>query len=79
MFGVLVVMTVKNEIGYLAAFSGKLAGMNSFDRFVPPIFDGLQEAGIVNAGMQELTRINNEIDSLSQLSLIEKMCIRDRA
>lgn len=71
MFGVLVVMTAKNEIGYLAAFSGKLAGMNTFDRFVPPIFDGLQEAGIVNAGMQELTRINNEIDKLTQLSFID--------
>jgi tRNA pseudouridine32 synthase / 23S rRNA pseudouridine746 synthase len=65
MFGVLVVANENNEIGYLAAFSGKMAGMNTFDRFVPPIFDGLTEAGIVNAGMQELSRINIEIERLT--------------
>lgn len=65
MFGVLVVVNENKEIGYLAAFSGKMAGMNTFDRFVPPIFDGLKEAGIVNAGMQELSRINIEIERLT--------------
>jgi tRNA pseudouridine32 synthase/23S rRNA pseudouridine746 synthase len=64
MFGILVVQNQKNEIGYLAAFSGKLAGGNQHDKFVPPIFDLLTENGFLNIGMQELTTMNKEIDRL---------------
>lgn len=64
MFGVLVVQNKKNEIGYLAAFSGKLAGSNQHDKFVPPVFDLLTENGFLNIGMQELTAMNKEIDRL---------------
>lgn len=64
MFGVLVVQTQTNEIGYLAAFSGKLAGSNHHQKFVPPVFDTLAENGFLNAGMQELTAINLEIKNL---------------
>lgn len=66
MFGVLVVSTPENEIGYLAAFSGKLAGGNHHDKFVPPIFDGVENGGFLNAGMSALTRINEEIRSLEE-------------
>ena len=45
MFGVLLVQNIKNEIGYLAAFSGKLAGVNQLSFFVPPIYDMLDEDG----------------------------------
>ncbi|NIJ54447.1 pseudouridylate synthase [Dyadobacter arcticus] len=61
MFGVLVVRTERNEIGYLAAFSGKLAGGNHHARFVPPIFDGIAKGGFLNAGMIALSRMNSEI------------------
>lgn len=64
MFGVLVVRTKQNELGYLSAFSGKLAGGNHHAEFVPPIFDGLAEGGFVNAGMRKLTQINEEISRL---------------
>ena len=64
MFGVLVVQNQQNEIGYLAAFSGKLAGSNQHDKFVPPVFDLLTENGFLNVGMQELTAMNKEIDRL---------------
>ena len=37
MFGVLLVKNPQNEIGYLAAFSGKLAGGNHHTGFVPPV------------------------------------------
>ena len=40
MFGVLIVENKNKEIGYLAAFSGKLAGKNHHPKFVPPVFDG---------------------------------------
>jgi tRNA pseudouridine32 synthase/23S rRNA pseudouridine746 synthase len=64
MFGVLVVRTKEDELGYLAAFSGKLAGGNHHAGFVPPIFDGLVEGGFVNTGMTKLTQINQEITAL---------------
>ena len=61
MFGVLVVQNSKKQIGYLAAFSGKLAGGNHHSKFVPPVFDCLQENSFLNNGMAELNRINQEI------------------
>ncbi|HEY5822911.1 MAG TPA: pseudouridylate synthase [Cyclobacteriaceae bacterium] len=67
MFGVLVVRTQEDEIGYLAAFSGKLAGGNHHPKFVPPVFDSLTDQSFLNNGMQELTRINEEIGRLEDL------------
>ena len=45
MFGVLVVRTQEGETGYLAAFSGILAGSNVHPFFVPPVYDLLQPQG----------------------------------
>ncbi len=42
MFGVLVVLTPRHELGFVAAFSGLLAGRNCHEWFVPPVFDFLQ-------------------------------------
>jgi tRNA pseudouridine32 synthase/23S rRNA pseudouridine746 synthase len=67
MFGVLVVRTQQNELGYISAFSGKLAGGNHHDKFVPPIFDGLSEGGFLNHGMSELARMNVAMDVLKGL------------
>ncbi len=66
MFGVLVVKNLQNEIGYLAAFSGKLAGGNQHLKFVPPVFDGLSDESFVNKGMRELTRLSTEIKDLEK-------------
>lgn len=65
MFGVLVVKTEANEIGYLAAFSGKLAGKNQHTKFVPPVFDLLEENGFLTKGMQAITALNLQIEALS--------------
>ncbi|MDB5257522.1 MAG: Pseudouridylate synthase [Chitinophagaceae bacterium] len=67
MFGVLVVQTKENEVGYLAAFSGKLAGGNHHAKFVPPVFDSLTENSFLNEGMTELSRINRKIEELEEL------------
>ena len=45
MFGVLVVRTPDGTIGFLAAFSGNLAGSNHHDYFVPPVYDLLNPDG----------------------------------
>ncbi|NDK55578.1 pseudouridylate synthase [Pontibacter sp. BT213] len=71
MFGVLVVKNQQNELGYLAAFSGKLAGSNHHANFVPPVFDGLAEGGFLSEGMQELSRINKEISQLKANNITE--------
>ncbi|MCF2446570.1 pseudouridylate synthase [Dyadobacter sp. CY345] len=68
MFGVLVVKDENGEIGYLSAFSGKIAGRNNLEGFVPPIFDGVAEGGFLNIGMLELSQINVEIKKLELLS-----------
>ena len=64
MFGVLVVQNAQKEIGYLAAFSGKLAGGNHHDRFVPPVFDILEEDGFYRIGEEENNIINRRIEVL---------------
>ncbi|WP_229215956.1 pseudouridylate synthase [Dyadobacter frigoris] len=64
MFGVLVVRTEDDEIGYLSAFSGKLAGGNHHQKFVPPIFDGMADGGFLNTGMEKLSLINQQIKAL---------------
>lgn len=64
MFGVLVVKTKQHEMGFLMAFSGKMAGGNHLFKFVPPVYDALTEGSFLNIGMKELTRINEEIKVL---------------
>jgi len=64
MFGVLIVKNQKNEIGYLSAFSGKLANSSHHPKFVPPIFDAWQEDNFINIGMDEINVINLEIKKL---------------
>ncbi len=64
MFGVLVVENLNGEIGYLAAFSGKLANSNHHRFFVPPVFDMLKEDGFYRIGEEELNGINREVKRL---------------
>lgn len=64
MFGVLVVKTVQNELGYLWAFSGKLANSNTLPYFVPPVFDMLQDNSFLTKGMLELKVFGLEIKKL---------------
>jgi tRNA pseudouridine32 synthase/23S rRNA pseudouridine746 synthase len=61
MFGVLVVQNEAGQLGYLAAFSGKLAGGNQFEKFVPPVFDMLTDGGFFNEGMEGLDDLNQEV------------------
>ena len=45
MFGVLIVEDTAGTVGFLAAFSGLLAGDNHHDYFVPPVYDLLRPDG----------------------------------
>ncbi len=64
MFGVLVVQTPQQELGYLSAFSGKLAGANHHSKFVPPVFDSLVDGDFLQQGMQALALMSNKIETL---------------
>jgi tRNA pseudouridine32 synthase/23S rRNA pseudouridine746 synthase len=64
MFGVLVCQNREGEIGYLWAFSGKLAGKNHHIYFVPTIFDMLQVDGYFRIEEDVLNAINRQIEIL---------------
>ncbi|PSR15242.1 MAG: RNA pseudouridine synthase [Bacteroidetes bacterium] len=66
MFGVLVVQDEAGELGYLAAFSGKLAESNHHAGFVPPVFDMLTEGSFFNQGMMVLNPLNSRIKALEE-------------
>ena len=64
MFGVLVVQNQAGEIGYLAAFSGKLADSNEHHYFVPPVFDMLKQEGFFKQEEKILNEFNRKIERL---------------
>jgi tRNA pseudouridine32 synthase/23S rRNA pseudouridine746 synthase len=64
MFGVLVVQNQAGTIGYLAAFSGKLADSNEHHHFVPPVFDMLQQDGFFKQEEKILNDYNRKIEAL---------------
>lgn len=64
MFGVLVVKNINGEVGYLTAFSGKMANSNVHRLFVPPVFDMLNEDGFFLKEQLILNEINDEITKL---------------
>ena len=75
MFGVLIVQTdngitnnEENQIGYLAAFSGNLAGKNLHPYFVPPGYDLLQPEGFFQIEDEQISAINIRIRELENSS-----------
>lgn len=64
MFGVLVVQTADRSLGYLAAFSGILAGSNMHPFFVPPVYDLLQPEGFFKQEEAQISALNRRISSL---------------
>lgn len=66
MFGVLVVQTREGKTGYLAAFSGILAGRNLHPFFVPPVYDLLQPQGFFKMEEENISAINAQIKELRE-------------
>lgn len=66
MFGVLIVKTSDGSIGYLAAFSGNLAGSNMHDFFVPPVYDLLNPDGYFRKEESEISALNRRISEISR-------------
>jgi tRNA pseudouridine32 synthase/23S rRNA pseudouridine746 synthase len=79
MFGVLVVQNSNCELGYLWAFSGKLAERNHHPFFVPTVFDMLeensffkQEEVVLNNYNKKIEAHENEKDYLKAIELLEE-------
>lgn len=68
MFGVLLVQNVEGEVGFLAAFSGKLAEQNHWPHFVPPVFDMLAEDSFFQRKNKEINIINQQLEALESSS-----------
>lgn len=64
MFGVLVVQTSEEVLGFLAAFSGNLDGKNQHAYFVPPVYDLLQPQGFFRKEEEQISCINRRISEL---------------
>lgn len=78
MFGVLVCQNSNGELGYLWAFSGKLAEVNHLDYFVPTVFDMLdpdgffkKEEGIINVINAKIEKLENQSDYLNAIKKLE--------
>ncbi|MCL2908590.1 RluA family pseudouridine synthase [Shewanella aquimarina] len=64
MFGVLVVQNREGELGYLKAFSGKLAEQNLLPGFVPPVFDMLTQDSFFHGEQQAINRLTDKLEAL---------------
>ncbi len=64
MFGVLICQNEFGEIGQLWAFSGKLADSNHHEKFVPTVYDMLDENEFYKIGENELNQITKQIEVL---------------
>ena len=59
MFGVMVVENKLEEVFFLAAYSGLLAGRNDWDYFVPPVYDAQQPDGYFKTKEREISLISH--------------------
>ncbi|MDT0557567.1 pseudouridine synthase [Ichthyenterobacterium sp. W332] len=71
MFGVMIVQDETGTIGYLAAFSGKLAERNDISGFVPPLYNNLDKEGFYKKGEAHLNKLNSDIEALESNPEIE--------
>ena len=66
MLGVLVARDGQGRLGFLAAFSGNLAGSVRHDYFVPPVYNLLDPQGEFKQGEAQITAINHEVERLER-------------
>ena len=64
MFGVLVVRAADGDTGFLAAYSGLLAGRNDWPYFVPPVFDAQRPDGHFKRTERLISAMNDDIKAM---------------
>jgi tRNA pseudouridine32 synthase/23S rRNA pseudouridine746 synthase len=78
MFGVLLVKNVQGELGFISAFSGKLAKQSQIQGFVPPVFDLLAKDSFFLSEQVTINTLNQKIDLLEsapQLAVLRQALI----
>ena len=64
MFGVLLVKSNSNEIGYLAAYSGKSTTLDNLDKFVPAISNAYESDNLFKSEQLNINELTQQIESL---------------
>ena len=72
MFGVMIVASIDGGLGYITAFSGKLAESNYLKGFVPPIYDTLRKDGFYKQGEAYTNVLSEKIESLELSSELKE-------
>jgi tRNA pseudouridine32 synthase/23S rRNA pseudouridine746 synthase len=73
MFGVLVVKNEQNQLGYLTAFSGKLADKSLPEQFVPPVFNMRTSGSFYIKGELEIDTMNTQLSVLKKDTVYLKL------
>ncbi|NRA61986.1 MAG: RNA pseudouridine synthase, partial [Psychrobium sp.] len=73
MFGVLLVRDDAGDIGFLSAFSGKIAGGNLLPHFVPPVFDMLAKDCFFPDEQGAINHISRQAKTLQGNKLIDEL------
>ena len=76
MFGVLIVKNEQGELGFLSAFSGKIADQNLLPGFVPPVFDMLAEGSFYRGQLAGVTKVSDQYKAL--LIAPEYLALKDQ-
>jgi len=82
MFGVLVVQNAQGELGFLSAFSGRLANESVLPCFVPPVFDLFNKESFFLAEQGVINQLNEQLESLennAEFILLNKQLARTQA
>lgn len=78
MFGVLVVRTKNNRIGYIAAYSGKIFNHFDINYFVPPVYNMFHNDSFYVSGEKYTKSLNQEFIILQALQKLEFNEERDK-
>lgn len=68
MFGVLVVRNKEGQLGFLAAYSGKLDQGEQLPYFVPPVFDVFERGNFYRIEEVNISALNSEIEGIEKSS-----------
>lgn len=76
MFGVLVCRDEEGRLGFLAAYSGQLAGRADWPWYVPAVFDYLQPDGHFKQEEARISAINRQLDELKDSNNYRELTAR---
>ena len=63
----------EEELGFLAAYSGLLAGRNDWEWFVPPVYDAQQYDGYFKVHERAISDLNHKVEQLeTELSMLRQ-------